>query len=115
MLMHETMVAQSLLAAVSSEAAKQNATPVCAKISCGAFDAINDEALCFAFEVVGRGTVCEGMKLEIEHKPIRARCKNCEEPFEIELSSPTCPKCGGDFELLPSEPLMLETIEFETE
>jgi len=113
--MHEMMVAQSLLAAISSEAAKQNATPVCAKISCGAFDAINDEAFCFAFEVVGRGTVCEGMKLEIEHKPIRARCRNCEDIFEIELLSPTCPKCGGDFELLPSEPLMLETIEFETE
>ncbi|MHC4395488.1 MAG: hydrogenase maturation nickel metallochaperone HypA/HybF [Planctomycetota bacterium] len=113
--MHETMVAQSLLATISSEAAKQNATPVCAKISCGALDAINDEVLCFAFEAVSRDTVCEGMKLQIEHKPIRARCKNCEEVFEFDLSSPSCPKCKSDFELLPNEPLMLETIEFETE
>ena len=113
--MHEMMVAQSLLAAVSAEASKQNAAPVFAKISCGAFDAINDEVLCFAFEAVARGTVCEGMKLQIEHKPIRARCKNCQEVFELELTSPSCSKCGGDFELLPSEPLMLETIEFETE
>ena len=113
--MHETMVAQSLLTALSSEAAEQKATPVCAKISCGAFDAINDDVLCFAFEAVAKGTVCEGMKLQIEHKPIRARCKNCEEVFEFELASPSCPKCSGDFELLPSEPLMLETIEFETE
>jgi len=43
--MHETMVAQSLLATISDEAAKQNAKPIGAKISCGTLNAVNDEVL----------------------------------------------------------------------
>ncbi|MHC4338387.1 MAG: hydrogenase/urease maturation nickel metallochaperone HypA, partial [Planctomycetota bacterium] len=64
--MHETMVAESLLAAISAEAAKQNAKPLGAKISCGMLNALNDEILCFAFEAIAKGTACEGLKLEVE-------------------------------------------------
>ena len=111
--MHEMTVAQGLLAAISAETAKQNAKPVSAKISCGALNVINDELLCFAFDAIAKGTACEGMKLQIEHKPIQGRCKSCEQNFDIELCSPRCPGCGSeDFELLPDAPLLLEEIEF---
>ena len=128
--MHETMVAQSLLAAISDEAAKYNAKPVGAKISCGELYAINDEALRFAFEAIAKGTACEGVKLDIEHKPIRGQCKKCNQSFEVELAAPfcdtsqngnplarpRCPKCGSDdFELLPDRPLILEEVELETD
>jgi len=114
--MHETMVAQSLLTTISAEAKKQSAKPVAAKITCGMLNVINDEILCFAFEAVAKGTVCESVKLEIEHKPVRGRCNNCNEIFEFELCRPSCPKCRSeDFELLPDEPLILQTIEFQTE
>ena len=114
--MHETMVAQSLLVSISSEAEKQNAKPVGAKISCGMLNAVNDEILLFAFEAIAKGTPCEGVKLEIEHKPIRGRCRDCDEIFEFEIVSANCPKCGGeDFELLPDAPLVLEEIELQTE
>ena len=112
--MHETMVAQSLLVAISDEAAKHNAKPIGAKISCGELSAINDEALCFAFEAVAKGTLCEGVKLEIEHKPMRGQCKKCNQNFDVELAQPRCPKCGSDdFELLPDAPLVLEEIELQ--
>ena len=114
--MHETMVAQSLLATISAETAKQNAKPVGARISCGMLNAINNETLCFAFEAIAKGTSCEGIKLEIEHKPMRGQCKNCNESFNVVFSCPSCPKCGSEeFDLLPDAPLMLEEIEFETE
>jgi hydrogenase nickel incorporation protein HypA/HybF len=116
MLMHETMVAESLVVAISAEASKQNAKPVSAKISCGMLNAINDEVLCFAFEAIAKGTVCEGLKLEVEHKQMRGRCKKCSENFDFEVTDPSCRKCGSeDFELLPDVPLLLEEIEFETE
>jgi len=116
MLMHETMVAQSLLATISDEAAKQNTKPVGAKISCGTLNTINDELLCFAFEAIAKGTNCEGMKLEIEHKPIRGQCKNCEKIFDFELCRLSCPECGSEvFQLLPDAPLLLEEIEFQSE
>jgi hydrogenase nickel incorporation protein HypA/HybF len=116
MLMHEMMVAQSLLATISDEAAKHNAKPIGAKISCGALNPVNDETLCFAFEAIAKDTPCEGMKLEIDHKPIQARCKNCNRRFDVELSHPKCPKCSSeDFELLADAPLILEEIELQTD
>jgi hydrogenase nickel incorporation protein HypA/HybF len=114
MLMHEMTVAESLLTIISDEAAKHNAKPIGAKISCGTLNPINDEALCFAFEAITKDTSCEGMTLKIEHKPLQGLCKNCSRKFDIEFSSPGCPKCGSeDFELMADAPLILEEIEFQ--
>ncbi|MDD5064546.1 MAG: hydrogenase maturation nickel metallochaperone HypA [Phycisphaerae bacterium] len=114
--MHETMVAESLLMTISAESKTQNAKPVLAKISCGMLNAINDEILRFAFEAIAKGTPCEGMKLEIEHKPIQGKCRNCDEIFNFEIYQPSCPKCEStEFELMPDAPLILEEIELETE
>ena len=116
MLMHELTVAQSLLAAISAEAETQKARPVSAKISCGTFSAVNDELLDSAFQAISEGTVCEGMKLKVEHKPMQGRCGNCRQIFVMDFRQPECPKCGsGDYELLPDEPLVLEEIEFKME
>jgi len=113
--MHEAMVAESLLAAISNEAEKQKGKPVLARISCGTLDTINDDVLCFAFEAIAKGTVCEGIKLEVIHKQIQGKCKGCKGRFDFDIFKPGCPGCGGgDFELLPDAPLLLETIEFET-
>jgi hydrogenase nickel incorporation protein HypA/HybF len=114
--MHETMIAESLLTTISDEAAKMGAKPVSAKISCGTLNAINDEVLDFAFEAITKGTLCEGMELHIDHKPIQGRCKNCQGRFDIEFTRPVCPQCGSeDFDLLPDAPLILEEIEFQEE
>ena len=114
--MHETMVAQSLLAAISEEAAKHNAKPIAAKISCGGLSAVNDEILCFAFEAVAQDTPCEGMKLIIEHIPLHAKCRTCNQRFDVNLSMPKCTECASeDFELLADAPLLLEEIELQTD
>ena len=116
MLMHETMVAQSLLATISEEAAKHNAKPIAAKISCGGLSAVNDEILCFAFEAIAKDTPCEGMKILIEHKPLRAKCRNCSRDFDVDLSMPKCSECDSEnFELLADAPLLLEEIELQTD
>ncbi len=114
--MHEMSVAESLLKIISDEAAKHNARPIGARISCGTLNTINDEALCFAFDAITKGTSYEGIKLEVRHKPIQAQCRNCNEKFNIEFSSPECPKCGSeDFVLMPDAPLILEEIELQTD
>jgi hydrogenase nickel incorporation protein HypA/HybF len=116
MLMHETMVAESLMAIIAEQAEKNNAKPVKAKISCGTLNPVNDEVLRFAFEAITKDTPCEGVKLQVEHKPIKARCKNCDRNFDVDLSRSECPNCGDDnFELQPDAPLILEEIEFQTE
>jgi len=109
------MVAQSLLAAISAEAAKYNARPISAKISCGRLYSINEEILCFAFEALAKGTPCEGLRLMIEQKPLQVKCRNCDKTFEVDINSEiNCPGCGSsDLDMLPDSPLLLEEIELE--
>lgn len=114
--MHETAIAQGLFDAIEKEAKNQNAKPLSAKITCGLLNAVNDEVLKFAFEAICKGTICEAIKLNIEHKPLLGQCKKCDKEFDIELTKPLCPDCGSvDFKLLPDEPIMLQEIEFDME
>jgi hydrogenase nickel incorporation protein HypA/HybF len=112
--MHETAVAQSLVEMISQEAQNRHAKPIRAKMSCGELNAINDESLSFAFEAIAEGTPCEGMRLQIMHKPLEAKCGTCGRVFAVDPSNVKCPDCGGgDFELRPDAPLLVEEIEFE--
>ena len=112
--MHETMVAQSIHDAIVAEAKKQGAKPVGAKISCGQLNPINDDVLNFAFEIAAKGTVCEGMELEIVHIPLSVTCKQCEKIFNFDIYSPICPECESiEFDISPDAELLLEEIEFQ--
>ena len=112
--MHETAMAQNLVEVISQEARSRGGRPVRAKMSCGVLNAVNDDVLAFAFEAVARGTPCEGMQLQIEHRPLQAKCKICGGIFAVDLSNARCPNCGTEeFDLLPDAPLLLEQIEFE--
>jgi len=114
--MHEPVVAQNLVDAISAEAEKCGAKPTIAKMSCGELNGVNDEVLSFAFEALAKGTPCEGMVLRIEHKPMQAKCGACGCTFAIALSDARCSHCSSeDFELLPDAPLVLEEIEFDKE
>jgi hydrogenase nickel incorporation protein HypA/HybF len=112
--MHEATIAQSLLDAIIGEAKNQKGKPVAAKITCGAFGGINAEVLNFAFDALSTGTVCQGLKLTIEQKPIQGHCNKCDKVFTFNLENPACTNCNSnDFSLLPDAPLVLEEIEFE--
>jgi hydrogenase nickel incorporation protein HypA/HybF len=112
--MHETMVAESILNTIIEQARQVDAKPVSAVISCGQFNAINDEVMDFAFGTAAAGTICEGMKLEIKHIPLQAKCKKCKTVFEFDVYKPACSQCDStEFDFEPDALLLLETIEFE--
>jgi hydrogenase nickel incorporation protein HypA/HybF len=112
--MHEMMVADSLLQILLRECQGRGARPVLAKITCGQLNPINQEVLAFALEAIAKGTLCEGIRLEVEQKPIQAQCRACTQVYAVGNDLPRCIGCGsGDFRLLPDAPLTLETIEFE--
>jgi hydrogenase nickel incorporation protein HypA/HybF len=114
--MHETAVAQSIVETILGEADKIGKKPIRARISCGQFNALNDEVMQFAFDVASQDTPCRGMRLEIRHVPLRASCKQCRKEFEFDIYSGDCPACGSsEFEFVPDAPLLLEEIEFEDE
>ena len=112
--MHEASVAQSVLEAIVHECDQRQVRPKSALISCGQLNALNNEAFALAFEAIAQGTLCEGLDIQIKHKPFRAQCHGCNQEFEIGLQTNACVHCDSDdFELLPDAPLLLETIEFE--
>ena len=112
--MHETAIAESVLATILEQAQKQKSRPISACISCGQFNRINEEVMRFAFEAASAGTLCEGMRLLIRHIPLRATCRQCKITFEFEVHHPVCSACGSEqFDFLPDAPLLLEEIEFE--
>ncbi len=112
--MHETAVAESILRTIIEQADKVGAKPVSAVISCGQFNALNDEIMSFAFEAAAAGTMCESMMLNIKHIPLRATCKKCKATFEFDVYKPACSQCEStEFAFEPDAPLLLETIEFE--
>ena len=114
--MHETVLATQIYKLLLAETAKYPQKPITAKISCGAFAAVNDELLSEAFDAVIKGTGIEHLKLKIEHKPLQGLCGKCKQKFNLDLSNLKCSFCGcEDFQLLPDAPVMLEEIEFETE
>jgi hydrogenase nickel incorporation protein HypA/HybF len=112
--MHEMAVAQSIIDAILEQTKQTGAKPIRARISCGQFNTLNDEAMQFAFEAISEGTSCHGMRLEIKHIPLRAKCQDCGEVFMFDIYSPACPKCKVEhFNFEPDAPLLLEEIEFE--
>ncbi len=111
--MHETVVAQDMIDVVLKEAGKYQKKPVRIKVSCGQLNALNDEVFGFAFEVVGKGTLCEGVRVDIEHKLLQGQCSDCCTIFDLDIDHAQCSACQSDaFQLLPDAPLILEEIEF---
>lgn len=112
--MHETAVAESILQTIIEHAEETGAKPIGAIISCGHFNALNDECMQFAFEAAAAGTVCEGMTLTIRHVPLQAKCKQCGSVFDFDIYKAVCTACGAEsYNFEPDAPLLLETIEFE--
>jgi hydrogenase nickel insertion protein HypA len=112
--MHETVVAESVLRTILEHAEKLKAKPVRAVISCGQFNALNDEIMQVAFDTAAGGTLCQGMKLTIKHIPLQAVCGVCGRKFDFDVYHPQCVQCqSADIQIQPDAPLLLEEIEFE--
>jgi len=112
--MHEAMVAENIIESILSQVSKRKGRVICVVMSCGQMNALNDEAMEFAFNAAAEGTICKGAKLKVKHIPLKAICRNCSKKFNYNLYEPQCPKCGkNDFEIGEDAPLLLEEIEFE--
>jgi hydrogenase nickel incorporation protein HypA/HybF len=80
----------------------------------GALSGVVPDALRFAFDVVGRGTVVAGASLEIESVPAVCWCATCGKEFESQNSLDECPRChnlSGD--LRHGRELEIAAVELE--
>ena len=115
--MHELSIAESLLAIVEKTAAEHGVTRVRRlRLVIGALGNVIPEALEFAFEVAGRGTVAEGAQLEIVPVPVTVRCNACRAETELEDFAFVCVACGSvDVDVVRGNELYLDSIEADDE
>lgn len=99
--MHESAVAQSLLDLAEEAAAKSGCNRlVIVRVEYGPLAGIEPDSLRLCFEILIKGTVHEGARLDLVLLPLRLRCPFCDEVFGGEgreaLHAP-CPGCGEIF------------------
>lgn len=113
--MHELSIAQSVIELIESEAARHAARRIRkVRLVVGEMSAVVPEALQFCFEVASEGTVAEGAGLEIEKRPLKARCKSCGREFAVQDYTFICPSCGGyHTETISGNELYVDCIEID--
>jgi hydrogenase nickel incorporation protein HypA/HybF len=112
--MHELSISSAVVDTAVKHARGRRVTLV--SMTVGALRQVVPHSLEFYFEIVARGTLCEGARLEQTLVPARARCGGCG-PWELEpLPEFHCPRCGeAAAEVVSGNELEVESIEVEEE
>ena len=66
-----------------------------AKVRAGALRAVSTDQLTFWWDLLTKGTPAEGAALEVETVPLRGKCRDCGDEFEVEEMVFRCPRCGS--------------------
>jgi hydrogenase nickel incorporation protein HypA/HybF len=111
--MHELSLSRAIVETATRHAGARRVVLV--SVTIGALRQVAPKSLTFYFEIVARGTVCEGAVLEARLLPARMRCA-CGEEWELQETSFRCPACGGgQTSILDGDQLSVDSIEVEEE
>jgi hydrogenase nickel incorporation protein HypA/HybF len=113
--MHELSIASNLMDIVKQAVDGQNVSRVTSlHITIGELSTVVPDCLAFAFEIISKGSVAEGARLEFERKPLIGKCGNCGREFHVENYVFLCPDCESrNIEILSGKEFMLKSIECE--
>ncbi len=112
--MHELSIASAVVATAEKHADGRPVTVV--TLRAGGLRQIVPESLHFYFEIVARGTPCDGARLELEVVPVVLRCRGCGEEWSPETPGFRCPDCGeASVEVVAGDELEVESIEIANE
>jgi len=94
--MHEMSLAESVREIVEDTARASAAARVTlVRLEIGKLAQVEVDALRFAFEVVQRGSVAEGARLDIVESDGSAWCMQCSAAVIITRRGDACPACGS--------------------
>ena len=113
--MHELSISSAIVDTAVKHAGGRQIALV--SLTVGALRQVVPDSLDFYFEIVARGTLCEGARLEQTLVPAGARCPGCGHEWELEgLPQFRCPGCGAaPAEIVSGDELEVESIELEEE
>ncbi|BAP89145.1 hydrogenase nickel insertion protein HypA [Burkholderiales bacterium GJ-E10] len=94
--MHEMSLAHGVLQILEDAAAREGFSRVkTVWLEIGALAAVEPDSLSFCFDVVTRGSLAEGARLEMLRTPGTAWCMPCSRSVPLAESAGACPVCGS--------------------
>ena len=94
--MHEMSLTESVIGIVEEEARRQNVSRVQAVVlEIGALACVEPDSMRFCFDVISRGTLAEGARLDIVLVAAIGRCLDCGHEGALPQRFDPCPDCGG--------------------
>lgn len=111
--MHEIALCRSVIETVREQAAIHSFDKVLVvRLEIGVLSHVEAEAMIFAFDVVARGTVAEGARLEVSQPPGRALCGACAAEVTLSRRFDPCPCCGGrDLTVIDGDKMRVRDLE----
>jgi hydrogenase nickel incorporation protein HypA/HybF len=94
--MHETSLVQSLLAqaeAIMKEHGGQSMQSI--RVEIGPLSGVEPLLVKSAFDRLAASTACRGAALIVEEVPLAARCRACDDHFEVQSFRFACPSCAS--------------------
>ena len=113
--MHELGIANSVLDAVQTEAARHPGAVVRkVAVTVGELAGVDPDALAFSFEALTTGTEWQHLVLEIQTRPRVQHCCACGLNFRVIDYQFACPECGASrTECAGGDELELAYLEME--
>jgi hydrogenase nickel incorporation protein HypA/HybF len=113
--MHELPVVEQILDIANRHAVQAGAVRVTAlHLVIGQLSSIVDDSVQFYWDVVSRGTLCEGATLHFERIPASLACRECGEVYTLPGELTPCPRCDSiRVQILTGEEFRLDRIEVE--
>ena len=112
--MHEMGIASSVLDAVRRETAKYPGShPSRVGLRIGDWSGVDVESLRFCLEALTIDSDLSGLTVDIEARPRKNRCANCEIDFVLEGYDVRCPQChSAETTAAGGEELDIAYVEF---
>lgn len=114
--MHEFPITEQIIKIASDKAKENNARNVTRiTLVVGEYSGFIGESIHMYFDIISKGTNCEGATLEIENVKAKWRCPVCDINYIRQPLSFACPECGQDGEPTSiGKEFYVKSIEVET-
>lgn len=111
--MHEMSICEGILQVIEDQAVRQKFTEVKrVRLEIGPLAGVERDALFFSYDVVSRGSIAEGSKLEVIELPVKGWCMPCGKPVDVQQRYDACPDCGSyQVEITGGDELRIKDME----
>lgn len=115
--MHELAVTQSILETAERHAREAAAWRVNRlHLVIGELSSFVDDSIQFYWDLISKGTLCEGATIEFRRVPARLLCLECGTEYPLEGELTPCPSCGSPrVRVVSGDEFRLESIDIETD